>query len=339
MDQHFITIYYETFKVYGARIDMVAPGNDEESYRRQLEPVTKKGRRIEISFKDLKFEDALKDILQQLTQDITSKIILTIVGYGPFEFGSEQMKVADSAREPARGHNLREIVEPRLLELGGDHQIEYITDAMAVACAGFWEGYVPSKDESRSYTTASIIGGAGIGGAVVQRYGRVIGLAHHSEFGHIRIHIDKDDRYPRSICTDHGGCLQGVASWAALEARAKRYGFDTLTPLFKDPEHVLWTVQARYFSQAVQNLMFTTPPYKIVVAGSMFELAPWLIGKIMDDLRSEDGIGSKFLYPAAQKDDFIVYKSLTDEALLGGIHHGLGWAQSRPTAWRREVVA
>jgi predicted NBD/HSP70 family sugar kinase len=323
--KHFLCIYYETEKVYGARLDIPeVPGKDSGSLREDLIQAVGATKVDTIIANHKNFADALRFVFAELTKDIGPERFLTIVGHGPFKFESRRLSVSRTARGPAGGANLKAVFVPELI---AEENLIAITDAVAVACAGYWSHYTGAH-ASRSYTVASLIAGIGVGGALVQKYGRSIGRAHHSEFGHTRVHVVQEDRDPINVCRHHDCCLQGMTCWAALGERAKRSGLEGIEDLIADPHHDLWYCQAKYLAQGCQTFMFTAPPFQIVLCGSMFDHAPHLVDMVLEAIRYETG--PEFLYPAAKRQEFVVYRSLVQEALIGGLHSGLTASQKAP---------
>ena len=321
----------------GIRFDLQqTPTQREPSVRpKLLDLLAKDGVPVEITYEDGGgFTKTLRKVFRQLApkSEIADSVWLTVVGYGPFEFGTELKQVSEKARLPARGHDLDKIFRGELDKLPVRTYFQVVTDAHAVVTAGYWDMHAERYDvlgpiKAHGHTVACLIGGIGLGGAVAGPYGEPIGSAHHSEFGHTRIHMHKDDDTPLTICGQHQGCLQGVGCWAAIEKRAEMYCDDndiTFTDtrfLFENPEHVIWKMQAKYISQACQNFMFATPPERIILGGSMFDLAPHLVDMVREEVKT---IGNEYLYPAAEDiSKFIVARRLGHEALLGGIHSGL----------------
>ncbi|MEL6857415.1 MAG: ROK family protein [Pseudomonadota bacterium] len=327
---NFVAIYYNARMVQGAVVSVpVAPAHANSSLRPVLlERMEKTYQRIEFETKG-DFKTALTTMFEVLTKDVDGSIFLTLTGHGPFVPGSSCTKISEYARGVGSDIDLKELFRPFLESRSGASidQFEVITDAVSVAKAGYWARYT-GREKSRSYTVASLIVGTGVGGALVQKYGNHIGTGHHSEFGHTRVHIDAKDPAPISVCKLHEGCLQGVCSWGAILARANEMGMQ-LDELLDESNHnhPLWSFQAKYLAQGCQNFMFTAPPAEIVLVGSLFDLAPKnLIPNIIEEIRSETG--DQFLYNKAELDAFLVHRSLSQEALVGALHHSVSILQN-----------
>ncbi|MEL7041862.1 MAG: ROK family protein [Pseudomonadota bacterium] len=328
---HFVSIYYNAQKVQSARADLdYAPGRTNPSLRPLLlERLEQTYRYYEFDTND-GFRAALTQAFKEQTVDSNGLIFLTVTGHGPFAFGTNRMRITDYARGVGAGTDIYETLRPAIENTPGADvsRFRVITDAVSVAGAGYWARYT-GQEETRSYTVASFILGTGVGAAIVQKYGRVIGRAHHSEFGHTRIHILEDDPAPVSVCDYHGGCLQGMVSWAALEAKAKGMN-SSLKAAVDNDDHPMWPLVAKYIAQGCQNLMFTAPPSEIVMCGSLFDLGPSKLEKIIHQA-IKDEMGQEFLYLDAQRDNFLVKRSLAQEALVGNIHHGISLLQKAPS--------
>lgn len=321
---HFICIYYRADEVCGARFDIdELPGKDSPSLRDDLIEAVGATLTKEPIPDSESFDEALRSVFVTLLKRTSGPVFLTIVGHGPFEFESRRLQVSTTARGAAAGADLAAIFS----DLIDDDQMISITDAVAVACAGYWASYDRSE-ATRSYTIASLIAGTGVGGAVVQKYGRSIGRAHHSEFGHTRVHVVSEDPAPICVCDHHDCCLQGMTCWAAIEARAEKLDDDDFSSIVRNPNHKMWIGQAKYLAQGCQTFMFATPPFQIVLCGSMFESNRRLVDLVRQAIRKETG--EEFLYPAAMRREFVVYRPLMREALVGGLHAGISASQKAP---------
>ena len=104
--------------------------------------------------------------------------------------------------------------------------------------------------------------GTGIGmGAVVN--GRVVHGLVHPEAGHMRIPHDRaTDPFPGS-CPSHGDCWEGLASGAAIAARAGKSASDL--PV----DDGVWPLVTDYVADAFVNLILAFSPERIVVGGGL----------------------------------------------------------------------
>ena len=104
--------------------------------------------------------------------------------------------------------------------------------------------------------------GTGIGaGAMVN--GQLLHGMAHPEMGHVRLHHDLGkDPYP-GACPFHDDCFEGLASGPAIEAR---WG----VPASELPmDHPAWELEADYIALALQGLICTLSPQRIILGGGV----------------------------------------------------------------------
>jgi fructokinase len=104
--------------------------------------------------------------------------------------------------------------------------------------------------------------GTGIGaGAMVN--GQLLHGMIHTEMGHVRLpHDFARDPYPGG-CPFHGDCFEGLASGPAIESR---WGVPA-TEL--PPDHPAWELEAEYIALALQGLICTLAPQRIILGGGV----------------------------------------------------------------------
>ncbi len=104
--------------------------------------------------------------------------------------------------------------------------------------------------------------GTGIGGGALVNGKMVHGLVH-PEMGHMLLAPRSDDPLPGGNCPFHGHCLEGMANGPAMEARwgAKAETFG--------PDHPAWELEAHYLAQALQGLICTLSPERIILGGGV----------------------------------------------------------------------
>jgi len=106
--------------------------------------------------------------------------------------------------------------------------------------------------------------GTGIGGGAVIN-GRLLHGLVHPEMGHIRLDHDwEKDPYPGN-CPYHGDCLEGMAAGPAIE---KRWGSKGQA---LGPDHPAWDLEAHYLAQALQSIICTLSPQRIIMGGGVME--------------------------------------------------------------------
>jgi fructokinase len=127
--------------------------------------------------------------------------------------------------------------------------------------------------------------------------------------GHFRPRRAAADAFP-GICPYHGDCLEGLASGAAVFARAGRHLADT------PPGDPLWAYLADYIGQLCSTLLLFAAPHRIVLGGGVMSSNPGLFGPIR---AATDAHLAGYLGPLAL-DEIIVPPSLGTEAgLIGGL--------------------
>jgi fructokinase len=103
--------------------------------------------------------------------------------------------------------------------------------------------------------------GTGIGAGILCG-GHLLHGVLHPEFGHWLPRKFAGDEFA-GVCPFHGDCLEGLASGPAMK---KRWGIEA-----KDlpPEHAAWDLECHYLAQAVQVLLATCNPQRVVIGGGV----------------------------------------------------------------------
>ena len=102
--------------------------------------------------------------------------------------------------------------------------------------------------------------GTGIGGGVVVGGSPVHGLVH-PELGHIVLNHDRTRDPFEGCCPYHRDCWEGLASGPAMKQRWQ-------IPAQALPEnHPGWDLEAEYVAQALQSIILTLSPQKIILGG------------------------------------------------------------------------
>ncbi len=138
-----------------------------------------------------------------------------------------------------------------------DLPIAFDTDVNGAALAE-WRWGAAQGCDSALYLTV----GTGIGGGAVVNGALVHGFLH-PEMGHLLIrHDPQRDPFP-GICPFHGDCLEGLASGPSIE---KRWGQKAET---LPDDHPAWELEAHYLALALENLICTLAPQKIILGGGV----------------------------------------------------------------------
>lgn len=215
---------------------------------------------------------ALGDVLTIETKDpaqtlgpICEKLALdevTAVGvasFGPLDLDVGSSTFGHITATPKPGWSGTDVVGTLETNLGVPVKID--TDVNAAAL-GEWKWGAAGGASNVAYVTV----GTGIGGGLVFG-GRPVFVKSHPEFGHTIVVPHADDPFA-GICPFHGGCLEGMASGPALQAR-----FGT------SPDSLGATEAARardlsafYVAQGLRNMIYVASPDVIVLGGGVSHL-------------------------------------------------------------------
>jgi len=116
---------------------------------------------------------------------------------------------------------------------------------------------------------AYITVGTGVGVGVVAN-GRLVHGFGHPELGHIRIARKAGDAWP-GACTYHRDCVEGLASGAAIAARA---GMPAQVLAEDSP---IWDLVAHALGQLLHTLVLASAPRRILVGGGVVQERPELL--------------------------------------------------------------
>jgi fructokinase len=147
-------------------------------------------------------------------------------------------------------------------------KVEFDTDVNGAARAemrwGAGRGF-----EDFAYITV----GTGVGVGLIANAKPTRGFAH-AELGHVRpVRLPGDD-WP-GACSFHGGCVEGIASGPAIEARLGSRGLGSI--LADDP---VWETVAHALAQLCHVLVCAACPMRIAIGGGVIERQPHLLGRI-----------------------------------------------------------
>ena len=163
--------------------------------------------------------------------------------------------------------------------------------------------------------------GTGIGaGAMVN--GQLLHGMAHPEMGHVRLHHDLIKDPYAGGCPFHSDCFEGLASGPAIEAR---WGVPA-TEL--PPDHPAWKLEAEYIALALQGLICTLSPQRIILGGGVMtqrQLFPLIQEKIVRYLNGYiqtkeilEGIEEYIVPPGLGTQSGILgAKALAEDKLIG----------------------
>lgn len=126
---------------------------------------------------------------------------------------------------------------------------------------------------------AYITVGTGVGAGLIVG-GRPAGGYSHSELGHVRVQRLAGDDWP-GACPYHGGCVEGLASGSALQARLGGRPLDQLTQ--SDP---VWETVADALAQLCHVIVCAAAPWRIAIGGGVVSRQAHLLGEIETRLRA-----------------------------------------------------
>ncbi len=183
--------------------------------------------------------------------------------------------------------------------------VGFDTDVNAAALGEWRYGAARGLDTFVYLTVGTGIGGGGLVS------GRLLHGLVHPEMGHLRVPHDLlADPFP-GVCPFHGDCLEGLASGPAIAAR---WGAPAET---LDAAHPAWALEARYLALALQNIVCTLSPERIVIGGGVMA-QPTLLPRVRHELASL--LNGYIQSPALLErlDDFVVAPALGSRAGVAG---------------------
>jgi fructokinase len=190
---------------------------------------------------------------------------LGVGSFGPLDLDSSSPAFGSIVRTPKpnwSGFNFRAALEEMLscpVAIDTDVNASGLGEALFGAGVGH---------KSLAYITI----GTGIGGGLI-REGRPLHGFSHAEMGHIKPRRAAEDGFV-GICPYHGDCLEGLASGAAVFARAGKHLADVA------PADPLWRILPDYIAQLCANLLLIAAPDRIVLGGGVMSSNPALFGPI-----------------------------------------------------------
>jgi fructokinase len=124
--------------------------------------------------------------------------------------------------------------------------------------------------------------GTGIGAGLIVN-GQVVHGLVHPEAGHMRLPHDWQADPFAGFCPYHADCFEGLASGPAMNARWGQPA-ETLPP-----GHPAWDLEANYIAQAMNNIICTLSPKRIILGGGVMQqahLMPLVRQKVLELLNN-----------------------------------------------------
>ena len=183
--------------------------------------------------------------------------------------------------------------------------VGFDTDVNAAALGEWRHGAARGLDTFVYLTVGTGIGGGGLVG------GRLLHGLVHPEMGHVRVpHDHAVDPFP-GVCPFHGDCLEGLASGPAMAAR---WGAPAET---LDAAHPAWGLEVHYLALALQNIVCTLSPQRIVIGGGVMA-QPALLPLLRAELTTL--LNGYVQAPAllARMDEYVVTPALGERAGVAG---------------------
>lgn len=145
--------------------------------------------------------------------------------------------------------------------------VGFDTDVNGAALA---EGRWGAARDLADYAYVTVGTGVGVGMVV---NGRLVHGFGHPELGHIRVVRKAGDDW-QGACVFHGDCVEGLASGAAIAARA---GVPVKSIPADDP---LWGSVAHAIVQLLHTVVLATAPRRILIGGGVVQERPELIERV-----------------------------------------------------------
>ncbi|MBL8136236.1 MAG: ROK family protein [Acidobacteria bacterium] len=189
--------------------------------------------------------------------------------FGPVDLHASSPTFGCITATPKPGWSGADLVGTFGRELGVP--VGFDTDVNAAALGEWRHGAARGLDSFVYLTVGTGIGGGGLAA------GRLLHGLVHPEMGHLRVpHDHAADPFP-GVCPFHGDCLEGLASGPAMAAR---WGTAAET---LDAGHPAWALEARYLALALQNIVCTLSPERVVIGGGVMA-QPALLPRVRREL-------------------------------------------------------
>jgi fructokinase len=178
-----------------------------------------------------------------------------VASFGPLDPRPASATFGHILPTPKPGWTNADILSP--LRTAFDVPIGFDTDVNGAAL-GEWRWGAAQGLDTFIYLTI----GTGIGGGGLVNGKLMHGLLH-PEMGHIPLPRDSAVDPFQGGCPFHGDCFEGLASGPAME---KRWGQKAET---LPPDHPAWDLEAHYIALALQSLICTLSPQRIIIGGGV----------------------------------------------------------------------
>jgi fructokinase len=198
-----------------------------------------------------------------------------IASFGPVELRADHPSYGRITITPKAGWSGADVVAPVRDSLAVPVGFDTDVNGAAIGEARWGAGR-----DLGSFVYVTV--GTGIGGGAMVGGHPIHGLGH-PEMGHMSVRRQPNDPFP-GICSIHGGCLEGLASGPAIEARFGLPG-DQLTEA--DLEQAL-RLETFYLGQMMRNLVYTLAPEKVIMGGGVASM-PGLLDAVSESLGEELG--------------------------------------------------
>lgn len=185
--------------------------------------------------------------------------------------------------------------------------IVFDTDVNGAALGEWRWGAAQGLDTFLYLTIGTGVGGGGMAG------GRLLHGLVHPEMGHMRLPHDWQRDPYAGRCPYHGDCLEGMAAGPAI---GERWGQRAET---LPADHPAWPLEAHYLALALNNLICTFSPQRIVLGGGVMS-QPFLFPMVRREVLAL--LNGYVQHPALLEgiDDYIVPPLLGGRAgVLGAI--------------------
>jgi fructokinase len=190
---------------------------------------------------------------------------LGIASFGPLDFRHGSTTYGHITATAKRGWTATDVVGR--LRRSGSVPVGLNTDVNGAALA---EGRWGAARGLTDFAYVTVGTGVGVGLVVA---GKTVFGCNHTELGHLRVVRVPDDDWP-GACEFHGACVEGLASGAAIAARAN---CPATSIAADDP---VWGLAAHALAQLVHAIVLATAPQRILLGGGVINGRPELLIQI-----------------------------------------------------------